>query len=589
VVVVYAIAGTLWILLSDRIVEALVSDVAMLSRIQTYKGWFYILVTSLMLYGLLRVAVNQHLSNESAFRAAFDGTRDAIFIHDAQTGRVLDVNESMLEMYGLTREEAMDPSLGALSSGEEPYTQERAVAYVRAAAAGEDQQFLWHARRTDGTLFWVEVSLRRTSIGRSSIVLAVVRDVDQRVTAERDLREAQSLLHAAVEQSPAGIIIADAPDVRIRLCNSTALGIRGGEGDALKDIPVELHPRRWQTFHPNGKPFAPTELPLSRAVLYGATSKNVDVIIRRPDGQERWVLANAAPVRNDEGQITAGVVVFLDVTEMRAAQAEADERRRQLMHADRMVSLGTLVAGVAHEINNPNTVIMLSAPEVEMMIGAVMPALEEYCKLRDDSRLGETTLEDFRRQVPELLQNILGGSERISRIVGELKSFARDDPAELKRSVNVNDIVRAAVSLASNRIRLATSRFRCSLGEGLGPVLGNYQRLEQVVINLLVNAAESLTGQDQAVEITTASEPGGQQVSICVRDEGCGMDEDTLKRATDPFFTTKRESGGTGLGLAISMRVIEEHGGEIQIRSTKGSGTTATILLPVQHKMETAS
>lgn len=384
----------------------------------------------------------------------------------------------------------------------------------------------------------------------------------------------------AIEQSPAGIIIADAPDVRIRMCNSAALGIRGPSETALENIPVELHPRRWQVFHPNGRPFTPTELPLSRAVLFGATSRNVDAIVRRTSGEDRRVLVNAAPVRDAEGKVTAGVSVFLDVTDMCAAQAESEDHRRQLMRADRMASLGTLVAGVAHEVNNPNTTIMLSAPEIATMIKDVVPALEAYCDEHNCEEVGQTALADFRDDAPALLDNISAASDRIRRIVAGLKRFASDEPPEEMHPLDVNEVVRSAVSLAANRIRLKTTAFSTNLTDELPAVMGSFQRLEQVVINVLVNAAEALTSSEQEIEIGTEAKVAGQIVCITVQDQGAGMDATAVNRATDPFFTTKRATGGSGLGLAICTRVIDEHGGKMAFRSTPGRGTTVTIELP---------
>ncbi len=164
-------------------------------------------------------------------------------------------------------------------------------------------------------------------------VLAIVRDITERKRVERELAKAQALLVAAIEQSPAGILIADAPDVNIRIANPAALAIRGETNVPLTRIPAELHPRNWQVYHPDGTPFAPQELPLSQAILAGKTTRDVEAIIRRQDGHERWILANAAPVRNEQGEIVAGVVVFPDITERKQAERalkESEERYRIL-------------------------------------------------------------------------------------------------------------------------------------------------------------------------------------------------------------------------------------------------------------------
>jgi PAS domain S-box-containing protein len=171
--------------------------------------------------------------------------------------------------------------------------------------------------------------------GNVTGVLGVFWDVTEQRRSRRELARAQSLLLAAIEQSPAGVLIADAPDAQIRVANSAALGIRGGDAAHLTNIPVELHPQRWQTYRPDGTPFPPEELPLSRAVLEGRTSTNVEVVIRRADGEARHVLANAAPVRDAGGRIVAGIVVFPDVTELKRAEAalrHREARFREIAH-----------------------------------------------------------------------------------------------------------------------------------------------------------------------------------------------------------------------------------------------------------------
>lgn len=204
----------------------------------------------------------------------------------------------------------------------------------------DDELYMEHRIvHPDGQPHWIEARGRviRNRDGQPVRMIGMAMDITQRRMAELELDKTRGLLHAAVEQSPAGILIADAPDVRIRLANPAALGIRGDSPVPLTDIPVELHPKHWQTFWPDGTPVKPDELPLSKAILYGTVSENVEVIIRQPDGSERWVLANAAPVRDPNGKIVAGVVVFPDITEqkqteiaLRKALAEVERLKNQL-------------------------------------------------------------------------------------------------------------------------------------------------------------------------------------------------------------------------------------------------------------------
>ena len=227
--------------------------------------------------------------------------------------------------------------------------------------------------------------LRLVSL-RDGTRLALIEDVSQHRRAAVELARTQALLLAAIEQSPAGILIADAPDVRIRVANSAALGIRGESPLPLTEIPVELHPEHWQTFYPDGTPYAGKDLPLSQAILEGRTIRNEEVIIRRPSGEDRWVFANAAPVRDAEGNIVAGVVVFPDITELKRAQEEHRNLELQVRHAQKLESLGVLAGGVAHDFNNLLMGMLGNADLALFKLPPDSPARDNLNSIRDSSQ-----------------------------------------------------------------------------------------------------------------------------------------------------------------------------------------------------------
>ncbi len=161
------------------------------------------------------------------------------------------------------------------------------------------------------------------------------------------LETAKNFLMTAIQQVPAGVLVASAPDVNIIVANDFALGIRGADRASRVELPADNHPQNWQVFHLDGTPFSPTDLPLSRAVLNGETCKDVDVIILDEDGVDRWVLATAAPVRDSEGQVIGGVVVFPNISDRRAAEREQEQLRQQRHHTQKLESLGVLAGGVS--------------------------------------------------------------------------------------------------------------------------------------------------------------------------------------------------------------------------------------------------
>ncbi len=272
------------------------------------------------------------------------------------------------------------------------------------------------------------------------------------------------------------------------------------------------------------------------------------------------------------------------IAERILAKEEARIREQQLIHADKMVSLGTLVSGIAHEINNPNNFIVLNAPMLSQIYEKIMPILDEYYEKNGDFMMGKMPYSCVREKVADLLAGIYEGSQRIKRIVDSLKDFARESAAELSGSVGINSVVEGAVTLLENLINKSTSNFSVNLNEDIPPVKGDLQRLEQVVINLLQNSCQALPGRGRGIHLSTAYDESTNSAVITLRDEGVGIEPENIEHLTDPFFTTKRDYGGTGLGLSVSSRIIRDHGGTLNFISTPGEGTTAVVRVPCEPK-----
>ncbi|MFZ0613873.1 MAG: cache domain-containing protein [Desulfobacterales bacterium] len=269
-------------------------------------------------------------------------------------------------------------------------------------------------------------------------------------------------------------------------------------------------------------------------------------------------------------------------SQRRQRQADRENllHREQLFQADKMATLGTLVSGIAHEINNPVTFIMLNAPILKETWQAVLPILDEYHRQNDDFKIGRMDYGRLRERIPLLLADINEGAVRVKTIVGELKDFARQTPSEMADQVEINAIAAKSVGLVGNLIKKTTRRFSTVYGSDIPRFKGNSQKIEQVIVNLLVNACQALPDPERAIRLTTSCETRAGRVVIEVRDEGCGMPAEVLEKIRNPFFTTKRESGGTGLGLAIADRIVGEHGGTMHFTSTENGGTTVRVCLP---------
>ena len=269
--------------------------------------------------------------------------------------------------------------------------------------------------------------------------------------------------------------------------------------------------------------------------------------------------------------------------------------QQHMIHADKLATVGQLAAGMAHEINNPVCYVQSNLGTLRDYLNKLF-GLFELCDqlLRDDSMSAEERLQMFEARkratnfalivedLPALLEESREGVERIRKIVQNLRDFSRTDPTETFRLFDVHQAIDTTLeivrSLSSRGIRFDTHF------ETLPLIECNPTELNQVLMNILVNATQAVA-EDGVIEIQTGGDL--QCVWIEVTDNGCGVDADTLSRIFEPFFTTKEVGIGTGLGLSISYGIIRKHGGDIEVRSQPGEGTTFRITLPVKQKQGT--
>jgi signal transduction histidine kinase/CheY-like chemotaxis protein len=282
-------------------------------------------------------------------------------------------------------------------------------------------------------------------------------------------------------------------------------------------------------------------------------------------GEWRWTVARARTVARDaQGRATRIIGTCADVTERRRMLA-------RLQMADRLASVGTLAAGVAHEINNP----------LAYVLGNVDHALESLERAGASLARGEGVAEAARAvdSSLEALREAATGAERVGSIVRDLKLFSRAEVEE-RQPTSVARVVQSAANLAGPELR-RRARLRLDLAD-LPAVVANESRLSQVFLNLLVNAAQAIPeGHAEENEVAVAGRvDAAGRVVVEVRDTGCGIPIADQKRIFDPFYTTKPVGVGTGLGLAICHGIVTAMGGEIDLESAPGKGSTFRVTLP---------
>ncbi len=280
---------------------------------------------------------------------------------------------------------------------------------------------------------------------------------------------------------------------------------------------------------------------------------------RRKDGREIVVRYTGRVIADAEGRVVGSEGFGVDVTAEREAQ-------HQLLLSDRLAALGMLVAGIGHEINNPAAYVSLGVQQIARHLRAArtQPADEQRATLD---------------RVLPILDDVAAGVNRIAEIVGELKLFSRNPDLDAPGPIDLNGIVRSAAALVQAELR-SRARLQLELGE-LQPAPGSWARLSQVILNLLINAAQAIApGAAERNEVVVRTETVGDELRIIVADSGCGIGPAALQRIFDPFYTTKPVGEGTGLGLAISYDIVRRLGGTIAVESEVGRGSRFTVVLP---------
>ena len=271
---------------------------------------------------------------------------------------------------------------------------------------------------------------------------------------------------------------------------------------------------------------------------------------------------------------------FRDITDRVKLEKESQKIQERLIHANRMTSLGMLVSSVTHEINNPNNFILINAG----LIKSAWPDLEHYLEERfssgGDFLVGPIPWSEARQLLPDAFNSIEEGAHRIDTIIDNLKEYGRRDRFGMKALVNINEVTRLSASILNHHISRMTSRFCIDMADNLPTVKGSALQLEQVVINLIQNALQSLPDQRCKVQVTTGYDAESNEVFFRITDEGKGIPKELSSKIMEPFFTTRLEQGGTGLGLSICSAIVKDHGGTLKFSSNDDCGTTFTVRLP---------
>ena len=291
-------------------------------------------------------------------------------------------------------------------------------------------------------------------------------------------------------------------------------------------------------------------------------------------------------LRDRRGRIHEGVVTinmvrgtgeqvgsFLDLSDLKRAQ-------KQMVRGEKMAALGQIVAGVAHEINNPNNFIHFNLPILRRYVDAMRSLLEMDLERAPNLELLNMRYDEFMDDLFKLIDNMAHGSSRITSIVSDLNHYVRSGEDVEMTEGSIAMVIDRVMALCGKQVKQMVEHVDVELDEHLPLVKMNAGKIEQVLINLLINAGQAADKVASWVKLEARVADSGGAVDILVEDNGAGIPEEMRDQIFEPFFTTKNRETGTGLGLSISQRIVEEHGGRIEVRSEVGVGSTFKVRLP---------
>ena len=489
--------------------------------------------------------------SQEKLRTMFESVRHGLFI-SSREGRFRDCNQALLDMLGYpSKEEFL-----SIDITKDLYVNpdDRKIFQERIERNGYVKDMEVEFKRKNGERIIVLLTGHPVKNERGEIIgyQGINLDITERKKIENELREASEFFRNLIESSVDGIIAADMKG-NIFVFNKGAEALTGYvAGEVIGKIHITQ-------IYPEG--VAKEIMKKLRSPEYGGTGKftpsQLSIVNRA--GEEIPVQLSAVLIYDGAGEEVASVGIFTDLRPRLSMERKLQETHLQLVSSEKMASLGKLAAGIAHEINNPLGGILIYAS----LMAEDLP--------EQDPKRGD-------------LARIVQEASRCKEIVKSLLEFARQTEPRMEPT-DINRAITDGLFFLENQALFHNIHIIKNLDPLLPFIQGNASQLKQVLINIIVNAAEAMHGSG-TLTITTYPSPDRKWVFMEFTDTGEGIPEENFTRIFDPFFTTKEIGKGTGLGLATSYGIVEDHGGKISVKSKVGQGTTFTIELPASEKTQ---
>jgi len=481
--------------------------------------------------------------------AVMNAALDCIVAADAQ-GLIVEFNPAAERTFGLARADAIGRSLAdTIIPHHHRAAHQAGMARLAAGAPPKmvGQRVEIEGLRADGEVFPLELAIVRTSGAGDGVFVAYMRDITAQKLAEQRLRESEERLRFAVDGAQLGTWSWDLK-AGGSWWSPRAREIFGfpAEGEVAQDL-------RDRLVHPDDRAAVADAV---RRVVEDLGESSLEYRVLMPDGEVRWVLTHGVGHRDAAGQPAMATGIVADITPRKSAEAELERSRDALHQAEKLAALGSLLAGVSHELNNPLSAVIGQAVMLE------------------EDTVGTPLAERARK--------IRTAAERCGKIVQTFLAMARQGKPHRSR-VDVNQLVRGVLDLTDYGLRTSGVEVRLDLASDLPELMADVDLLHQVLANLIVNAQQALESQvgQRRLVVSTRCGRTPASVSIRVTDNGPGVSAEIASRIFDPFFTTKRTGQGTGVGLSFSLGVIKAHGGHLRLMPSN-AGATFEIELPSQ-------
>jgi PAS domain S-box-containing protein len=389
----------------------------------------------------------------------------------------------------------------------------------------------------------------RDSSGKATGFVEIVRDITLRKSLEKELRETKEFLENIMESSVDGILTTDLKG-KITYQNRAMQEML----EYPKDEILDTHISR---FYVRGIQQARDIMDLLKA---DERAENYEMEVKGRDGETLTILTSLFLLRDEDNQVIGTAGIFKDITEQKLLEAKLKATQASLIEASKMRALGELVAGVAHELNNP----LMASQTILHVIFRNMP-------------------ENFPER--ERFEIIRKCNDRIEKIVEHLREFSRQTKPDFQK-IDINKPIENALILTGQQLLNHNISIVRKLSEDLPKVQGDSNQLEQVFLNLISNAKDAMEDTSQPKELTISSyvryDHGNPSIVVSVKDTGEGIPQGVADKVLEPFFSTKPVGKGTGLGLSLCFGIIEAHQGRLEIKSEYRKGTEVMIILPVK-------